>query len=105
MAGVGGRTVAEAKARLTYAEVRMWELYRIEHGPLSPLMRSKLEIEHMHFAGAQICTTIARSAGAKNLKIADFMPALPWLAEPEQEEEKEATIEDLMAVLRAARVK
>ena len=34
MAGVGGRTIAQAKAALSWPEFHQWMAYRQKHGPL-----------------------------------------------------------------------
>lgn len=39
MCGIGGRTIAEAKARLTYQEYCRWVRYRAERGSLNVGMR------------------------------------------------------------------
>lgn len=80
----------------------MWQAYVQENGALSPVQRDKLMLEHLHFACAQICATVAKSVGAK-LQISDFMPKLR--PDPEPEEEKFASIDDVMRILQAARVK
>lgn len=82
----------------------MWQAYIKEHGALGPVHRDKALIEHFHWACAQICSTVARSVGAK-MTTKDFMPKLTPEAEVPEAEEKYATIEDVMRVLQAARVK
>lgn len=64
--GVGGCTVAEAKANISYAEVLGWLAYRDKHGTLD--MGRRLEL-----STAIIALQVNRGAGGK-AEIADFMP-------------------------------
>lgn len=82
----------------------MWQAYMREHGALSPVHRDKLLIEHFHFACAQICATVARSVGSK-LTVSDFMPNMDRAAETPEDEDRVASIEDVMDILHRARVK
>lgn len=71
LAGVGGRTIEEAKSRLSYDEFLMWTEFRRRHGSLWAGPR----IEH---AGALVAHTVAsvapRKKGAKGPKFSDFLP-------------------------------
>lgn len=64
--GVGGRTVAEAKANICYAEVLAWVAYRDKHGTLDIGRRLELST-------AIIALQVNRGAGGK-AEMADFMP-------------------------------
>lgn len=86
LAGVGGRTIAEAKARLSYAEAQSWATYIREHGSVNPLHR----MEHWV---AKICYVTARVNGSK-AKFEDFLPTKP-------EQVKEGTIQDVFALLKS----
>jgi len=66
LAGVGGRTIAEAQQRLSDHEYRSWRLYREMHGSLNLGLR----IEH---AAAVTSLTVNRVNGGKAL-LADFLP-------------------------------
>nr|WP_103446291.1 hypothetical protein [Pseudomonas putida] len=67
--GVGGNTIAEAKATLSYAEVLAWVAYRDKHGSLNVARRAEL-------TGALIALQINRGAGGKS-ELYDFMPHHP----------------------------
>ncbi|BBT39086.1 phage tail assembly protein T [Pseudomonas putida] len=64
--GIGGSTIAEAKATLSYVEVLAWVAYRDKHGSLNLARRNEL-------AAALIALQINRSVGGK-ADLYDFMP-------------------------------
>jgi len=64
--GVGGTTIAEAKATLSYAEVLAWVAYRDKHGSLNLAKRIEL-------ATGLIALQVNRSSGGK-ADLFDFMP-------------------------------
>lgn len=64
--GVGGCTIAEAKANLSYAEVLAWSAYRDKHGTLNLGRR-------MEISTAIIALQVNRGAGGK-AEFTDFMP-------------------------------
>lgn len=64
--GIGGRTIAEAQERMTYAEAYSWYLYIRKHGSLN--IGSRLE-----YGFALIAKQINRALGGK-AEITDFMP-------------------------------
>ena len=64
--GIGGSTIVEAKATLSYAEVLAWVAYRDKYGSLSLVRRNEL-------AAALIALQVNRSSGGK-AEIYDFMP-------------------------------
>lgn len=64
--GVGGRTIAEAKANISYAEVLSWSAYRDKHGTLNIGRR-------MEVSAAIIALQVNRGAGGK-AEFEDFMP-------------------------------
>lgn len=82
LAGIGGRTVAEAKENLQYAEFLDWLTYRRMRGSLNMANR-------MESGFALIASLISRACGG-NAKQIDFMPH----AEPPN-----ATISDVMGIL------
>lgn len=71
LAGVGGRTVAEAKEAISLPEFQAWMAYRAEHGPLHLA-------ERLEWVGALIAHTVAstipRKRGARAPKFEDFLP-------------------------------
>ncbi|MCE0961661.1 hypothetical protein N5D79_13425 [Pseudomonas sp. GD03817] len=69
--GVGGSTIAEAKATLSYAEVLAWVAYRDKHGSLSLSRRIEL-------AAGVVALQVNRSGGGK----ADLYDFLPHHARP-----------------------
>lgn len=78
-------TVGELKNRMSAAEKQDWLAYIAINGPLQQTLR----IEH----------AIARAAGPF-LSKGSFKSLAPW----PKEHEKEATLDDLMGVLRAAKI-
>lgn len=66
LSGIGGTTIAEAKAALSYAEVLAWVAYRDKHGSLSLVRRVEL-------AAGLIALQVHRSGGGK-ADLYDFMP-------------------------------
>lgn len=64
--GIGGNSIAEAKATLSYAEVLAWVAYRDKHGSLNLARRIEL-------ATALISLQVNRSGGGK-AELYDFMP-------------------------------
>ena len=80
MHGVGGSTIAEAKANLSYREAQDWFRYLAKRGSLNLGRR-------IESAAALIVTTYLKSKGAKDVTMFDFMP---------HEEEPAAGIEDIV---------
>jgi hypothetical protein len=83
--GVGGRTVEEAKGRMSYAEALQWREFLERRGTVHLGMR-------LEAGFALIALSINRAIGGK-AKIKDFMPHL---------EEVEATPGDIMGILTGA---
>lgn len=65
LAGIGGKTVAEAKANLSYREAQEWFLFLKQRGG----------INHTERLLATLCTQINRLAGG-DADIGDFLPSL-----------------------------
>lgn len=84
--GIGGRTIAEAKQRMSYDEAADWALYIRETGGLN-------RGERMEQGFALVAMLLARMMGNKQSKLEDFIP---------QRVEQEATIEAVLGVLKAA---
>ena len=71
LAGVGGRTVAEAKRNLSWGEFQAWIKYREAHGPLSAQHR----LEHgFAMVAHTVAGTVPRKRGTKAPKLEDFLP-------------------------------
>jgi hypothetical protein len=85
LAGVGGRTVAEAKERLQHAEFMDWISYRRMRGSLN--MSTRLES-----GVALLASLISRACGGSASQL-DFMPH----AEPPSA--ADATLSDVVAIL------
>lgn len=64
--GVGGCTIAEAKANISYAEVLAWSAYRDKYGTLNVGRR-------MEVSTAIIALQVNRGNGGK-AELTDFMP-------------------------------
>ncbi|MFL1495498.1 MULTISPECIES: hypothetical protein [Pseudomonas] len=64
--GVGGCTIAEAKANIAYAEVLAWSAYRDKYGSLN--LGRRLE-----FSSAIVALQVNRMNGGK-AELVDFMP-------------------------------
>lgn len=69
-----------------------------ENGAISVASRMTRLEKHIEFHAAKICWAIFRSVGAKDLEIKDLLPQ-------DEAEQKEATLSDVMAILRMARKK
>lgn len=84
LAGIGGRTIEEAKERLSYAEVLDWIEYRRQYGPLNLGYR-------LEWILAQVAYTAAAASGAKSksgkkLALSDFLMFIQKRSESEDEE-------------------
>lgn len=66
LSGIGGNTIVEAKATLSYAEVLAWVAYRDKHGSLNLVRRVEL-------AAGLIALQVNRSGGGK-ADLYDFLP-------------------------------
>lgn len=86
LAGVGGRTVAEARERMQYTEFLDWLAYRRMRGSLS--MPNRLESGF-----ALIASLISRACGG-NASPADFMPHM---------DQPDASLSDVMGILSGRR--
>lgn len=88
LCGIGGKTIAEAKRNLSYAEVIEWLAYRRKRGTLN--LGRRIEV-----AAALIATTINRMHGGK-AKLSDYTPH-----EVEDDESVEGSINDIMKIFKA----
>lgn len=84
LCGIGGKTVAEAKANLSYREAHDWFVFAKQRGGLM----------HTDRLLATIATQINRLAGGE-AEIGDFLPML----KPSNQNEHEAEIGEIMNLL------
>lgn len=84
--GVGGRTIAEAKERMSYAEALDWMAYIQKRGSLNVGMRIEAAV-------AVLATQVNRALGGK-AEMTDFMPY--W-------DQPEPTIDDLAKMFGAVK--
>lgn len=95
LAGVGGRTVAEARAAISWPEFQAWMLYREKHGPL--WHGARLE-QGFALVAHTVSATIPRKKGDKGPKFTDFLPQRTSAATPEAE--PVLTLQEAMALMR-----
>lgn len=70
LAGIGGRTITEAKANISYVEFLAWMAYRDKHGPLDCARR----IEHAAAVVAHtVSCTVSREKGSKPPTLETFL--------------------------------
>lgn len=90
LSGVGGKTIAEAKQRLSYHEALQWFAYLKKYGTPN---------RHLHHGFALVATMINNALGG-DAKVPDFMLG----SEPKPiEEEEAASLEDILAILTGKR--
>lgn len=96
LAGVGGRTIAEAKARLTYNEAQSWFLYMQERGTFSLGQR----IDEM---SATLGYMLAAVNGVKNKSVEDYLPdrSKPKRKDKKIDLKRKVGVNELAAVLGA----
>lgn len=70
MNGVGGRTIAEARERLSFAEFKTWVAFRRKRGSLHPGMR----MEHGFALLASQFHNAHRKQNTPPVKLTEFMP-------------------------------
>lgn len=86
MAGVGGKTIHEAKQNISYAEAQDWAAYIEKRGPLN-LSR------HLERGFALLATRLAVANGYKNVSMYDFMPYSDTAQNDDEEIQLEQAIE------------
>lgn len=84
--GIGGRTIAEAKQRMSYVEFLSWAAYIRQRGTLNQGMRNE-------FLMARLSTQVHAAVGGKP-KFDDYM---------RYQDQKKATIEDVAALFGAVK--
>ncbi|WP_445677812.1 phage tail assembly protein T [Pseudomonas protegens] len=89
LAGVGGRTIAEAKQNLSYVEAMEWMRYRMQTGPLNLGLR----LEH----GFAMLATLLNNVHGGKAKFEDYLPDRGF--QTDETEPREATPQDLLALL------
>lgn len=71
LAGIGGRTVAEARRNISWPEFQAWMQYRAKHGPL----HTQPHIEHAAALVAyMVSSTVPRGKGQRGAEYSDFLP-------------------------------
>jgi hypothetical protein len=83
LAGIGGKTVEEAKRNMSYQEFTAWNEYAKQKGGL----------QHNDRLLATVCTQINRLTGGE-ADLSDFLPELKVI----ETNEKEAEIGDVMNI-------
>ncbi|EEP9257290.1 phage tail protein [Salmonella enterica] len=68
--GIGGRTIAEAKERLSFLEFQQWLQYRHKYGNLNPMMRTEWGAALV----SSVLANVNRSKHTPAFSIADFAP-------------------------------
>lgn len=68
MCGIGGRTIAEAKSRISYPEFLQWVTYRRRRGSLNPGMRT----EHGAAMVATILSNVNRQKDSPPVSFYNF---------------------------------
>lgn len=71
LAGVGGRTIDEAKRNISWPEFQAWLAYREAHGILNQAARLE---RGFALVAHTVASTIPRRKGSKAPKFEDFMP-------------------------------
>lgn len=89
--GIGGRTVAEAKLRMTHDEWLSWLAYLRKFGSLNDGLRTDLAI-------ARLCLMVNRAMGGK-AEMKDFIPVYE---DPEPQEAQ--SMEQIAALFGARKV-
>lgn len=74
LAGVGGKTIAEAKRNLSYKEVAQWVKYFEQSEFITAKTAHEQILRQLDFISAKICWASWKAAGAKNISINDFLP-------------------------------
>lgn len=88
MAGVGGRTIAEAKERISYDEFASWIEYATRHGGFNSALRAESGF-------AMLAAVLSRLHGNRGAAMADFLPRRPTA------QADGATAQDVFRLLRA----
>jgi len=71
LAGIGGNTIARAKAAISYPEYLAWLKYRELHGPLN--LHPRLD-RAAALVAYTVNSTVPRKPGAGGPKFEDFVP-------------------------------
>jgi len=98
-AGVGGKTIAEAKRNLSYAEAKQWVRYISKRGPLNP---SRHLERGFALLASLICTGDKITIGGKKPTQQSFMP---YSFPAESGGDVEATAEDVFNLFKSLKKK
>lgn len=85
LAGIGGKTIAEAKERISYPEFLEWVAFRKKHGPLC----MQLRVERL--AAAQMFQFSRANSKSQSQTVDDFML---WSRKEDQEVSLEQAMEE-----------
>lgn len=88
--GIGGRSIAEAKARLTYPEAISWMAYVRQTGSLN--LGKRIE------QGFALLATVLNRVNGGQAEFSDFLPDREPRPEP-----AEATADDIMRLLQSVK--
>jgi hypothetical protein len=91
--GIGGRTIEEAKERMSWQEAFSWRVYIAKRGGLN-------FNESLERGVAGIAALIVNRTGGR-AKVSDFL--IHYGRSVEDEDEGDATLEDIMSILRGAK--
>lgn len=83
--GIGGRTVAEAKERMSDHEFGQWCAYIRKRGTLN--LGTRLEL------GVALLATVVKTSAGHRAKMSDFLP--------KREEDKELGLQEVFAMFKA----
>ncbi|HBC1013224.1 TPA: phage tail protein [Escherichia coli] len=83
MNGIGGQTIAAAKANISISEYHTWCLYRNKYGSLNPMLRA----EWCAGMTASVMANLWRGAKTPPFRVTDFTPHI---------DEPPVTLEDAM---------
>lgn len=93
LAGVGGKTIAQAQANMSYKEAVQWQAYIAKYGSIAPQRISDHLFDKLEYTSAKIAWSVFRALGNKEVKIEDFIPKTV----DDSEEEAEVTT-DILSV-------
>lgn len=102
-AGIGGRTVQEAKANLSYKESQNWLYYVSEKGPQSSASQLVMLRNTVEYVGAKICWAVLTGAGHKNVKLDMFLPEHLKSKKLEVEDQPVGDINQVLRLLNSVR--
>ena len=91
LAGIGGRTIEEARERMPVEEVRIWQAYMAKNGPLAIQRR-------VEYTSAQIAMILANQNRGANKPAMGLKDFLLWSAQEGSDDDIEQALGELMKV-------